>query len=149
MAVTFTNNFKNILDKLRNILRTEFKGALPVYVGHESAQASSQFLRLDPVGSELTDYMVNAETREFTINMYYYFLDKNIKKASLDHVLRYVSRIEALVHDNISTTYTNENSVTENFFNCRIESTTLNSLEGENEYVVEMIWKGQHLGNAG
>ena len=149
MAVTFTNNFKNILDKLRNILRTEFKGALPVYIGHESAQASSQFVRLDPVGSELTDYMVNAETREFTINMYYYFLDKNIKKASLDHVLRYVSRIEALVHDNISTTYTNENSVVENFFNCRIESTTLNSLEDENEYVVEMVWKGQHLGNAG
>ena len=149
MAVTFTNNFKNILDKLRNILRTEFKGALPVYIGHESAQASSQFVRLDPVGSELTDYMVNAETREFTINMYYYFLDKNIKKASLDHVLRYISRIEALVHDNISTTYTNENSVVENFFNCRIESTTLNSLEDENEYVVEMVWKGQHLGNAG
>ena len=149
MPVTFTNNFKNILDKLRNNLRTEFKNALPVYIGHESAQASSQFVRLDPVGSELTDYMVNAETREFTINMYYYFLDKNIKKTSLDHVLRYVSRIEALVHDNISTTYTNENSVVENFFNCRIESTTLNSLEDENEYVVEMIWKGQHLGNAG
>ena len=149
MAVTFTNNFKNILDKLRNILRTEFKGALPVYIGHESAQASSQFVRLDPVGSELTAYMVNSETREFTVNMYYYFLDKNIKKTSLDHVLRYVSRIEALVHDNTSTTYTNENSVTENLFNCRIESTTLNSLEDENEYVVEMIWKGQHLGNAG
>ena len=149
MAVTFTNNFKNILDKLREILRTEFKGALPVYIGHESAQASSQFVRLDPVGSELTAYMVNSETREFTVNMYYYFLDKNIKKTSLDHVLRYVSRIEALVHDNTSTTYTNENSVTENLFNCRIESTTLNSLEDENEYVVEMIWKGQHLGNAG
>ncbi len=147
MAVTFTNNFKNILDKLRNILRTEFKGALPIYVGHESAQASSQFLRLDPVGSELTEYNTNGEIREYTVNMYYYFLDKNIKKTSLDHVLRYVSRIEALVHDNTSTTYTNENSVTENLFNCRIESTTLNSLEEENEYVVEMAWKGQHLGN--
>ena len=147
MAVNFTNNFKNILDKLRNILRTEFKGALPVYIGHESAQASSQFLRLDPVGSELTEYNTNGEIREYTVNMYYYFLDKNIKKTSLDHVLRYVSRIEALVHDNTSTTYTNENSVTENLFNCRIESTTLNSLEEENEYVVEMAWKGQHLGN--
>ena len=147
MAVTFTNNFKNILDKLRNILRTEFKGALPIYVGHESAQASSQFLRLDPVGSELTEYNTNGEIREYTVNMYYYFLDKNIKKTSLDDVLRYVSRIEALVHDNTSTTYTNENSVTENLFNCRIESTTLNSLEEENEYVVEMAWKGQHLGN--
>ena len=149
MAVTFTNNFKNILDKLRNILRTEFKNALPVYIGHESVQASAQFLRLDPIGSELLEYMINSETREFTVNMYYYFLDKNIKKTSLDHVLRYTSRIEALIHDNTSTTYTNENSTTENLFNCRIETTTLNSLEDENEYVVEMIWKGQHLGNTG
>ena len=145
MAVTFTNNFKNILDKLRNILRTEFKGALPVYIGHESVQANTQFVRLDPVGSELLAYMVNAETREFTINMYYYFLDKNIKKTSLDHVLRYVSRIEALVHDNISMNLSDSSSA----FNCRIESTALNSLEDENEYVVEMIWKGQHLGNSG
>ena len=143
MAVTFTNNFKNILDKLRNILRTEFKNALPVYIGHESAQAGAQFLRLDPVGSELLTYMVNSETREFTVNMYYYFLDKNIKKTSLDHVLRYVSRIEALMHDYTSTTLTDSS----NLYNGRIESTTLNSLEEENEYVVEFVWKGQHTGN--
>ena len=119
MAVSFTNNFKNILDKLRNILRTEFKGALPVYIGHESEQ------------------------REFTLNIYYYFLDKNIKKTSLDHVLRYVSRIEALIHDNTSTTL----SDSANLYNCRVESTSLNALEDENEYVVELVWKGQHTGN--
>ena len=143
MAVTFTNNFKNILDKLRNILRTEFKNALPVYIGHESAQAGAQFLRLDPVGSELLTYMATGEQREFTVNMYYYFLDKNIKKTSLDHVLRYVSRIEALMHDYTSTTLTDSS----NLYNGRIESTTLNSLEEENEYVVEFVWKGQHTGN--
>ena len=143
MAVTFTNNFKNILDKLRNILRTEFKGALPVYIGHESKQASTQFIRLDPVGSDLSEYMVNSETREFTVDMYYYFLDKNIKKTSLDHVLRYVSRIEALMHDYTSTTLTDSS----NLYNGRIESTALNTLEEENEYVVEFVWKGQHTGN--
>ena len=143
MAVTFTNNFKNILDKLRNILRTEFKNALPVYIGHESAQASSQFLRLDPIGSELLTYMVTGEQREFTVNIYYYFLDKNIKKTSLDHVLRYVSRIEALMHDYTSTTLTDSS----NLYNGRIESTALNTLEEENEYVVEFVWKGQHTGN--
>ena len=145
MAITFTNNFKNILDKLRNILRTEFKGALPVYIGHESAQASSQFVRLDPVGSELVSYMSSAELREYNIVMYYYFVDKNIKKSSLDHVLRYMSRIEALIHDNIKITLSDSTFA----FNCRVESTALNSLEDENEYVVEMIWKGQHLGNTG
>jgi len=143
MPVTFTNNFTNILDKLRNILRTEFKGALPIYIGHESAQASTQFVRLDPIGSELLTYMATGEQREFTVNIYYYFLDKNIKKTSLDHVLRYMSRIEALIHDNTSTTLT-DNS---NLYNCRIESSTLNALEDENEYVVEMVWKGQHTGN--
>ena len=143
MAVTFTNNFKNILDKLRNILRTEFKGALPVYIGHESVQASTQFVRLDPIGSELLTYMATGEQREFTVNMYYYFLDKNIKKTSLDHVLRYVSRIEALMHDYTSTTLTDSS----NLYNGRIESTSLNALEDENEYVVEFVWKGQHTGN--
>lgn len=143
MPVTFTNNFKNILDKLRNILRTEFKGALPVYIGSESAQASTQFVRLDPIGSELLTYMVTGEQREFTVNIYYYFLDKNIKKTSLDHVLRYVSRIEALMHDHTSTTLTDSS----NLYNGRIESTALNTLEEENEYVVEFVWKGQHTGN--
>ncbi len=145
MAVTFTNNFKNILDKLRNILRTEFKNALPVYIGHESSQASSQFLRLDPIGSELLTYMASAEQREFTVNIYYYFLDKNIKKTSLDHVLRYASRIEALIHDYTSTTLTDSSHL----YNGRIESTSLNALEDENEYVVEFVWKGQHTGNMG
>tara|TARA_R100001015_G_scaffold17117_1_gene9199 strand:- start:4917 stop:5366 length:450 start_codon:yes stop_codon:yes gene_type:complete len=147
MPVSFTNNFKDILDKLRNILRTEFKGALPVYVGHESAQASTQFLRLDPVGSELTEYNTNGEIREYTVNMYYYFLDKNIKKSSLDHVLRYSARVEALIHDNIALSFTDEKGAINNIFNCRIESTNLNSLEEENEYVVEMVWKGQLLTN--
>ena len=145
MAVTFTNNFKNILDKLKNILRTEFKGALPVYIGHETNQAGAQFLRLDPIGSELTEYMVTSESREYTVNMYYYFLDKNIKKASLDPVLRYTSRIEALVHDNIAMDLADSTRV----FNCRVESTELNTLDEDNEYVVQMVWKGQHLGNAG
>ena len=143
MPVTFTNNFKNILDKLRNILRTEFKGALPVYIGHESAQASSQFVRLDPVGSELVSYMSSAELREYNIVMYYYFVDKNIKKSSLDHVLRYTSRIEALVQNNRSTTLSDSS----NLFNCRLETTELNALEEENEYVVLLVWKGQHTGN--
>ena len=143
MAVTYTNNFKNIIDELRSILRTEFKGALPVYVGHETAQAGTQFLRIDPAGSELISYMSNSETREFNMNIYYYFLDKNIKKTSLDHVLRYVSRIEALIHDNLIMTLSDSSKV----LDCRIASTTLDTLEDENEYVVQFEWRGQHTGN--
>ena len=141
---TFTNNWKNILDKLRNILRTEFKGALPVYIGDEG-QEGSQFVRLDPVGSDLSEYNINSETREFTIDIFYVFGGANVKKTALDHVLRFVSRTEALIHDNMAMTLTDSTRA----FNCRFESTELNADEEESTYVVQWVWKCQHLGNAG
>ena len=144
-VVNFTSNFTNILNKLRNILRTEFKGGLPVYIGHEQKEQGSQYMRLDPVGSTLTQYMAHSETREYQVNIFYYFADPNVNKTSLDHVLRYVSRIEALIHDNTAMVLTDSS----NCFNCRIESTQLNALDEENEYVVQFEWRGQHLGNIG
>ena len=33
------------------------------------------------------------------------------------------------------------------WYNGRVESTSLNALEDENEYVVELVWKCQHTGN--
>ena len=144
-VVNFTSNFTNILNKLRNILRTEFKGGLPVYIGHEQKEQGSQYMRLDPVGSTLTQYMAHSETREYQVNIFYYFADPNVNKTSLDHVLRYVSRIEALIHDNITMTLSDANS--SSCFNCRIETTELNALDDQNEYVVQFEWRGQHLGN--
>jgi len=144
-VTTFTSNFTNILNKLRNILRTEFKGGLPVYIGHEQKEQGSQYMRLDPVGSTLTQYMAHSETREYQVNIFYYFADPNVNKTSLDHVLRYVSRIEALIHDNTAMVLTDSS----NCFNCRVESTQLNALDDENEYVVQFEWRGQHLGNIG
>ena len=143
MAITPENTFKNILDKLRNVLRTEFKGAMPIYIGHETKEVATQYLRLDPIGSTLSEYNVNSELREYQINMFYYFADPNVNKSSLDHVLRFVSRIEALIHDNTSITLTDST----NCFNCRVESTELNALDDENEYVVQFEWRGQHLSN--
>jgi hypothetical protein len=143
MAITPENTFKNILDKLRNVLRTEFKGAMPIYIGHETKEVATQYLRLDPIGSTLSEYNVNGELREYQINMFYYFADPNVNKSSLDHVLRFVSRIEALIHDNIKMTLSNSTDC----FNCRIESTELNALDDENEYVVQFEWRGQYLGN--
>ena len=145
MPITFTNNFKNILDKLRNVLRAEFKGSLPVYIGHETKEVSTQYLRLDPIGSTLLELNAHSETREFQINMFYYFADPNVNKTSLDHVLRFVSRLEALIHDNLAMTLTDGSSC----FNCRMESTELNALEDDNEYVVQFEWRGQHLANMG
>ena len=145
MAVSFTNNWKNILDQLRKVLRDEYKGSLPVYIGSEEENAGTQFMRLEPVGSDLSEYNSTSEIREFTINIFYVFGGANVKKTALDHVLRFVSRTEALIHDNTSMTLADSSDA----FNCRVESTELNTVDEESTYVVSWVWKCQHLGNIG
>ena len=145
MAVTFTNNWKNILDKLESILETEFKGALPVYKGNSIPKGVNQALQLIPTGSVLLEYNITSETREFSITLRFIFSEVNVRETALDHILRYVSRIEALIHDNVSMTLSDSS----NAFNCRFESTELNSDEESGVYVTEWAWKCQHLGNIG
>ena len=143
MAITPVNNWKNILDKLWNILRTEFGNTLPVYVGHETKNVGSQYLRIDPVSTDLVEYSISSEIREFTINMYYYSTDKAVDKNALDNVLRFVSRVESLIHDNINMTLA-DSSVA---YNCKIQGTELNTLDEEEKYVVTFVWECLHRGN--
>jgi len=145
MAVTFTNNWKNILDKLESVLETEFKGALPVYKGKDIPKGVNQALQLVPTGSVLTDYNATSETREFSVTVRYVFADANVNERALDHILRQVSRIEALIHDNVAMTLSDSSDA----FNCRFESTDLNTDDESGIYVTEWAWKCQHLGNIG
>ena len=138
---TFENNWKNILDKLRSVLRNEYGNTLPVYIGDEDSSTSSQYIRLDPQSSELMEYNVTSEMREFTINVFYVFSGVNVKKTALDHILRFVSRTEALIHDNISMELADNTEA----INCRLESTELGTDEEENVYIVNWVWKCQHL----
>ena len=143
MPVTFTNNWKNILDKLRSILRAEYGNTLPVFVGDEDSSTSSQYIRLDPQSSELLDYMVTSETRGFTVNVFYVFSGANVKKTALDHILRFVSRTEAVIHDNLIMTLSDSSKA----IDCKFESTELGTDEEENVYIVSWVWKCQHTGN--
>ena len=142
MATSFTNNWKNILDKLQSVIRTEFKNTLPSYRGFDNEPAGSQYLRLIPIGSDLLEYSVTSETREFSINIMLHFKSANIKETALDHILRLVSRLESLIVDNISMTLTDST----NLFNCRIESTSFDSTNPE-EHIVSFDYKCMHQGN--
>ena len=144
MATSVVNTWKNILDKLENVFRTEFKGALPIYTGEGNEKAGSQYLRFDPVGTELVEYNSQSETREYSVNMFLYFGDKSESRTKLDAVLRLVSRIESLVMDNVSMTLSDSTKI----FNCRVESTQLDAEEDDTEnYVVLFEYRGVHLGN--
>ena len=143
MAVTFTNNWKNILDKLESVLETEFKGALPVYKGNTIPKGVNQALQLIPTGSVLSEYNTNSELREYSFAVRFVFAEVNVRETALDHILRYVSRIEALIHDNMTMTLSDST----NAINCRFESTDLNTDEESGIYVTEWVWKCQHLSN--
>ena len=143
MAVTFANNWKLILDKLESILESEFKGALPVYKGNSIPAGVNQALQLVPTGSVLSGYNVSSETREFSIQVRFIFNEANVNETALDHILRQVSRVEALIHDNIKMDLSDGSDA----FNCRFESTELNADEESGIYVVLWDYKCQHLGN--
>ena len=72
-----------------------------------------------------------------------YFAEHNVKKAALDLVLRYVSRIEALIHDNVTMTLADSTQA----YNCRFESTEINPDQESGVYVVQWEYKCQHTGN--
>ena len=143
MAVTFTNNFKLILDKLESIIETEFKGALPVCLGDQPMH-STQYIRLLPTSSEVLGFTTSSEEREYRVDVIFYFDGKIINETTMDHILRYVSRIEALIHNNIIMTLSDSTTA----LNCRIQSTELNTAV-EGIYTVEMKWLCNYVGNIG
>ena len=141
MPTTFTNNFKNILDKLKSVFRSEFKGSLPTYIGKDEPQGT-QYIRLIPIGSVLSRYNASSELREYSINFLLTFKDANTTERGLDQVLRLISRIESLVMDNVSMTLSDST----NAINCRMESTDITELP-ETGYNVFFVYKCQHMGN--
>ena len=86
--------------------------------------------------------MSDAETREYTIDIKFLFNEININEKALDHILRQVSRIEAVVHDNIIMTLSDTNST--KVFDCKILSTNLNADEQQGIYVVTFDYRCQH-----
>jgi hypothetical protein len=112
---------------------------LPVFINDEPISTGGQFIQLDLASTSLLQKLVGCEIREYTVTMNYVYQNPNIKKSSLDHVLRYVSRIEQLMQNNISLSLTDSTAAV----NCRVESTTFE--EGENSYLVSFDYKCQHV----
>ena len=144
MPTTFTNNWKNILDKLESIIKTEFKGTLPVCIGFDDKTIGSQYLRLIPIKTDLLEYNATAELREFTIEIILQVKTINTNKGAIHNLTRMVSRIESLITDNISMTLSDSS----NAINCRVNSTTFESSDQDGS-IVSFDYKCQHLGNVG
>ena len=144
--ITFENIWETkILDPIRSFLNTEFAGTIPIYTG-SFKDMGSQSIRLNPVGSDLIELTNSSEVREYILDVSYTFKEKSIKKDTWEHILRQVSHIEALYHDNIigsGNTFYNGR-----LENCRInEKTEDENIEGLN--VMRWEWRGLYMGNVG
>ena len=101
MAVTYVNNWKQILTALKSKVRAEMK--CPVYSDWDSEIRENQFIRIIPTGSSQEEKATFMEVREFNMECQYFFLKRKDNKFQ-DYVLNQVSILEALVHDNITLT---------------------------------------------
>ena len=145
MAVTFTNNFKNILDKLESVLEAEYGRTLPVYKGYSIPRGATQAIQIVPSGTTLSEYNTTSELREYAIDVRYVFSEANINETALDHIFRQTERIQALIHNNTAMTLSDNTQA----FNCRFDSSEFDSDEESGIYVVSWVYKCQHLGNVG
>ena len=141
MAITFVNNWKNILDKLRSVLRTEFKKSIPVYIGNEDVRASTQYIRLEPVSNTLVDYDSSKNLKEYTVIIEYVFSGANVKNTVLDNILRVIERTQHLINDNTTMTLADDT----NAFDCKLEESELNTDESEGLYVSTWNWTCLHM----
>ena len=142
MAVTYTNNWKNVADKLRNIFRNEFGGSLPVYVG-EGNYADSQFLKIIPTSNEIIEKYAKGELREYIFQINYYLMDSNISQNAIIKMLRVLSRIESLIANNRTFTLADSSSINHS----RLVDYEILESEDEVQYIVEMDYRCIHLGN--
>ncbi len=141
MAVNFTNNWKNILDSLESVLKTEFRGVLDIKKGMEVPVGATQCIMLTPVSSSLAEKAhLNCETREFSINITFYFKEINLNEAALNHLTRYSTRLQALIAKNEKMTLTDGSEAR----HCRLETEEFSTYEETGANIVNWEFKCSH-----
>ena len=143
MAVTYTNNWKNILTALMSKIKAEMK--CPVFSDFDATSKANQFIRLVPNGSTQVELATFLEVREFDIGIQYFFVKREDKQFQ-NYVLNQVSILEALVHDNITLDLADSSQ----FVNVSLAGLDLNvEIEDYEDYfVAEWNLTGTHYGNA-
>tara|TARA_R110002020_G_scaffold432697_1_gene642768 strand:- start:759 stop:1196 length:438 start_codon:yes stop_codon:yes gene_type:complete len=142
MAVTFSNNWKNILDRLESEIKSEFGASLSVYRAISVPKGISQALQLEPISSNLVEFFSDGETREYRITIKFVYNEANMNETNIDHIMRYVSRFEELIKQNKIMTLSDTNSTTVS--NCRLEEELLNADPESGVYIVEWDYRCLH-----
>lgn len=144
MPTTYVNYWKEIAEKFESKFREEFKGSMPIFVG-DGDHSGNQFLKIIPQSNSLSERYVFGELREYSFKFIYYFMDANIKKKALIHMLRMISRIESLIASNRKISLDDSTEIVNNII------TDYEIIEGSEgyDYLIDINFNCQHLGNLG
>ena len=145
MAVTYKNNWKNILTALMSKIRAEMK--CPVFSGFDEENKSNQFIKLIPNGSEQGDVTKFSEHRTFNISIQYYIMRQNNSQFQ-NYVLNQVSILEALIHDNPTLSLA-DSTTAYNLMIGNLELDVEPDEELEDYFIAGWEFSCEHLSNLG
>ena len=101
MAVSSNNiTYDKIMTPLRDKLRTEFKGALPIYFDTKHQDIGTKSLRIYPTSQELQEKRTNTFMNLYNIEMDYVINTKLDNEKALDVMYKDISRIETVLFNN-------------------------------------------------
>ena len=101
MAITFENiTYDKIMTPLRDKLRTEFAGALPIYFDNQPQNIGTKSLRIYPTSQELQEKRTKSYLNLYKIEMDYVLRTYRDDEKALDQMYKDVSRIETVLFNN-------------------------------------------------
>ena len=101
MAISYNNiTYEKIMNPLRDKLRTEFKGALPIYFDNQPQDIGTKSLRIYPTSQELQEKRTKSYLNLYNIEMDYVVKIYGNQEKALDEMYKDVSRIETVLFNN-------------------------------------------------
>tara|TARA_B100001939_G_C16926941_1_gene612149 strand:+ start:82 stop:591 length:510 start_codon:yes stop_codon:yes gene_type:complete len=101
MAITITNiTYDKIMTPLRDKLKEEFKGGLPIYFDNQYKDIGTKSLRMYPESQVLQEKRTASYLNLYTIEMDYVIKTYRDDEKALDQMYKDVTRIETVLFNN-------------------------------------------------
>lgn len=101
MAISYNNiTYDKIMTPLRDKLRTEFKGALPIYFDNQHKDIGTKSLRIYPISQTLQEKRTQSYLNLYELEMDYVIKTNHNGERALDEMYKDVSRIETILFNN-------------------------------------------------
>jgi hypothetical protein len=96
------NNWQNILDKIKSIIRKEFK-SIPVVLSSKEVKNKNISIRIFPLSQKLVSHSHSSRLYEYTFEIVLYYSITNPSESDYKYYLNYSERLESIIFKNRNT----------------------------------------------